>query len=373
MLIDAFFRESKLMRPKWDQKRGGRTYGERTIEKALMDTYNPKAQKAVISDKPKKSSQPAVPPVDIPSPVMQAVESASEQLAVLPSVGNTVSAYQVFLHQNSEQETIRVKSSFKAVDHHLHGFTSGLYILGAEPSIGKTTFCLQLAVDFAKAGNDVMFLSFEQRNNVLVKKLFACLRYGVMSVEETPLTTAEINVLNRIALGSDDLDFSIASVLQQIEMFVAEKAKTSAGKALPFVFIDYLQMLIVGQQNGARAALDGFVRGLRSILRKYECSIFLVSSLSRASYLAPVRLDSFKETGDIEYAGDVVLGLNLQCVAGEAFARKDIAERAAIAEKARAANPRLLQLTALKNRSGDVGWSVSLQFHADKGFMVEND
>jgi hypothetical protein len=36
--LDRLFRRSALMRPKWDQKRGTRTYGQRTIDKALDGT-----------------------------------------------------------------------------------------------------------------------------------------------------------------------------------------------------------------------------------------------------------------------------------------------------------------------------------------------
>jgi hypothetical protein len=36
--MDSIFRTSKLMRPKWDEKRGAQTYGETTIDKAIRDT-----------------------------------------------------------------------------------------------------------------------------------------------------------------------------------------------------------------------------------------------------------------------------------------------------------------------------------------------
>lgn len=36
--MDSIFRTSKLMRPKWDEKRGAQTYGEITIDKAIRDT-----------------------------------------------------------------------------------------------------------------------------------------------------------------------------------------------------------------------------------------------------------------------------------------------------------------------------------------------
>lgn len=38
--MDAIFRKSKLMRSKWDEKRGAMTYGQSTIEKAIQDTPN---------------------------------------------------------------------------------------------------------------------------------------------------------------------------------------------------------------------------------------------------------------------------------------------------------------------------------------------
>ena len=45
--MDRIFRSSRLMRPKWDEKRGRQTYGEITINKACQDTpevYQPEAE-----------------------------------------------------------------------------------------------------------------------------------------------------------------------------------------------------------------------------------------------------------------------------------------------------------------------------------------
>lgn len=38
--MDTIFRQSKLMRDKWDRKDGATTYGQRTINKAILDTQN---------------------------------------------------------------------------------------------------------------------------------------------------------------------------------------------------------------------------------------------------------------------------------------------------------------------------------------------
>lgn len=60
--IDRLFRQSKLMRPKWDEKRGSTTYGERTIDEAIRGTtevYQPERTEdtAAETKKPEKSKK----------------------------------------------------------------------------------------------------------------------------------------------------------------------------------------------------------------------------------------------------------------------------------------------------------------------------
>ena len=47
--IDSLFRDSALMRPKWDEKRGSSTYGERTITKALKSVAERRASSTTPS------------------------------------------------------------------------------------------------------------------------------------------------------------------------------------------------------------------------------------------------------------------------------------------------------------------------------------
>ncbi|MHC1785455.1 MAG: phage/plasmid primase, P4 family [Christensenellales bacterium] len=50
LLMDRLFRQSGLMRPKWLEKHGGKTYGQATIDKAVRDcseVYTPRAEFAV--------------------------------------------------------------------------------------------------------------------------------------------------------------------------------------------------------------------------------------------------------------------------------------------------------------------------------------
>lgn len=61
--IDAMFRRSGLYRAKWDQRRGGSTYGERTIQRAIASTtatYEPGVEIPALPLEPG-----AAPPIDV--------------------------------------------------------------------------------------------------------------------------------------------------------------------------------------------------------------------------------------------------------------------------------------------------------------------
>lgn len=74
-LMDAIFRQSGMMRPKWDQRRGGMTYGQKTIRTAIRDcreVWEPRQQKKRQAPPPAKlppsPSSSGGPPAEPPPP-----------------------------------------------------------------------------------------------------------------------------------------------------------------------------------------------------------------------------------------------------------------------------------------------------------------
>ncbi len=68
-LMDQIFRRSGMMRPKWDQRRGGMTYGQKTIQTAVRDcreVWEPSRKKH--RQTPPESIPPAPSQEDAPSP-----------------------------------------------------------------------------------------------------------------------------------------------------------------------------------------------------------------------------------------------------------------------------------------------------------------
>jgi replicative DNA helicase len=73
-------------------------------------------------------------------------------------------------------------------------------------------------------------------------------------------------------------------------------------------------------------------------------------------------MQSFKESGAIEYSSDVLIGLQLEGAGNDSFD----------ATAAKRKNPRDIELVVLKNRNGRVGDKIKYQYYPMFNFFHEN-
>ena len=100
---------------------------------------------------------------------------------------------------------------------------------------------------------------------------------------------------------------------------------------------------------------------LKRISRDFKTTVFGISSFNRDNYRNAVSMQSFKESGAIEYSSDVLLGLQFKGVESNDF---DF-------NKARNKDPREFELVVLKNRNGKSGNKVGLNFYPLFKFFKE--
>lgn len=76
------------------------------------------------------------------------------------------------------------------------------------------------------------------------------------------------------------------------------------------MFVDYIQ-LVAHQSNGdgERQAVENAVYALKVVSLKYNIPILAISSVNRESYLDPLTMQSFKESGSIEFTATNLFGL----------------------------------------------------------------
>jgi len=265
----------------------------------------------------------------------------------------------------------------------------GIYVLGAIPSLGKTTFVHQMADQIATDGECVLYFSLEQSRFELYSKSIArCffqtqhegnityptpssieIRRGTPSADYPDKLADQIaryakTVGDRMAV----IDGAFSITVEDIEK-VATQCITTV-KRKPVVVVDYLQIVapsmdISGRrQLDARESVDHIVHKLKELQSNYNLTVIIISSLNRQNYLTPIDFESFKESGGIEYTADVIWGLQLGVMSNELFARDGkIKEKRDMVRKSKVANPRSIDFICLKNRYGPSSYTAKFLYY----------
>ena len=283
------------------------------------------------------------------------------------------------------------KTGFNNLDEKAGGLYSGLYVLAATSSLGKTTWALQLADQLAAAGHDVIFFSLEQSRLELVSKSLA--RITAQADPAHAVTALQIRQgykYDEVQDAIDDYKAAIADRLSIVEGnfncdlsfigdYVRQYIRQNGEEHRPIVIVDYLQILTPerddrGRTPSTKEAVDAAVTGLKRLSREQDLTIMVISSVNRANYQQPIDFESLKESGGIEYSCDVVYGLQLRCLNDDLFSQeKKVKEKRDRIRDAKAANPREIELVCLKNRYGISSFSCNFDYYTANDLFTEAD
>lgn len=302
----------------------------------------------------------------------------------------SVAAYLPTFLDDIANLTPPIPTGFQRLDELLGGgLHTGLYVLGALPSMGKTTLMLQLANQLASSGNDVLFFSLEQSRAELIAKTLSNLTATIEAAENgqgvgeakqadaralpnaksvlgitdpTRIPNAEEAKLLKAAMSVFKSYSARLWIIEGEEDLGAEKIRSYVEQHIsitgntPIVFLDYLQIMKEKdpRQTDPRINVDKSVSELRRIVRDFNAVVFVVSSLNRVNYKQAVGMDAFKESGGIEYGADVLLGLqSIDMTIAEN--KRDEAKNIKQTEKTKKQLVRKMELAILKNRNGITG------------------
>ena len=237
-------------------------------------------------------------------------------------------------------------------------FSPGLYVIGATPAAGKTTFCWQLLEQLARKDETCIYCSYEMSRLELFAKSLA--RELFRRDSKTALTAAQIrrggvsralreviSVFANLGLNLSVLelqDESIDDLLALLKPFCSNKEKA------PVVCLDYLQIVPTSRES-TKLGIDDSVRKLKKFQRDTNTTFIVISSFNRTNYAHTVSFESFKESGNIEYTADVVWALQLNLM-NELKSYNDIADTRKRIDDAKKQQPRQINLKCLKNRQG---------------------
>ncbi len=212
-----------------------------------------------------------------------------------------------------------VPTGFTGVDNLLAGLQrSDLIILAARPSVGKTSFALDIMRAVAlKTKLPVGLFSLEMAKEQLVDRLICAeagvdlwkLRTGRLSDKDDdfPRIGDALGKLSEAPIFIDDSP--TASV-----MTIRTKARRLQSEhGLSMIVIDYLQLMEARNKTDNRVQeVAEISRGLKQIARELNVPVLALAQLSRAVELqkpAIPRLAHLRDSGSIEQDADVVMFL----------------------------------------------------------------
>ena len=284
-------------------------------------------------------------------------------------------------HQKYQGLKTQIPSLDKAIDDSIY---PDLYVVGATPGIGKTTLMLQLAANFAKQGQHILFFSLEQSKRVLVSKGIS--RESMLTGLKTPPTAKQIRkgdtseagkkgreayykYAERLNIIDCNFNVSIDDIIDYTRQYIA------LNNTKPIIIIDYLQALAASGQahnKGARETVDLNMKGLKAFQESTGLIVFLVSSFNRDNYAVTADYTSFKESGGIDYTGSVIWAMQLTLFTENNYTGKGkgkTTDKDTIkADKRQAVEDQLEQpirrvtIKCIKNRDGDT-YRSNLAFH----------
>jgi len=212
-------------------------------------------------------------------------------------------------------------TGYTDLDNLLAGFQkSDLIILAARPSVGKTSFALDIARHVAvKAKKSVGIFSLEMSKEQLVDRLICSqggvglwkMRTGKLSenTDDFPKIGQAMSELSESRIYIDD--FANTNVME----LRTKARRLQMEQGLDMIIIDYLQLM---EGTGKKSSSDNRVqeiseisRALKGVARELDVPVLALSQLSRAveqqGGAAIPKLSHLRESGSIEQDADVVM------------------------------------------------------------------
>ena len=254
------------------------------------------------------------------------------------TIGHSLTeAWERFEHLSANQDEVRgVPTGFPALDNILAGFQkSDLIILAARPSMGKTTFALDIARNAAlKSKKSVGIFSLEMSDQQLVDRMLA----SEASVDSWKLRTGKLrsdeefqavqNAMARLSEAQIHIDDQPANNILKMRS-AARRLHNEHG--LDLLIVDYLQLMAPTATKASDSMVQQVTeisRSLKHLARELDVPVLALSQLSRAVEQrgGKPRLSDLRDSGSIEQDADVVMFIHREDKINKESERPNIAE-----------------------------------------------
>ncbi len=236
---------------------------------------------------------------------------------------------------NSDSPITGITTGFVDFDKQTSGMQpSDLIIVAGRPSMGKTTFSMNIAENAAlKTKKPVAIFSMEMPGEQLVMRMLSSfgridqtrLRSGNLEDEDWPRLTSAVSLLQQTQIFIDD-----TPSLSPNDLRARSRRLVREHGDLALIVIDYLQLMQVpGSKENRTAEISEISRSLKALAKELNVPVVALSQLNRSLESRPNKRpinSDLRESGAIEQDADVIVFIYRDEVYNEDSPDKGVAE-----------------------------------------------
>lgn len=220
--------------------------------------------------------------------------------------------------QNRGGDLTGIPTGFTNLDTYTHGLHAGqLVIVAARPSVGKSTFALDIARNAAiKHNQATIFFSLEMgRSEIAMRMLSAESGIYLQSMRKGTLTEGDWAKLAAVRGKINDAPLYIDDSPNMSLVEIRAKCRRLAQQVqLKMVVIDYIQLMTSGKKVESRQQeVSEFSRALKLLSKELGVPVVALSQLNRQAEQTKDKrpeLSQLRESGSLEQDADVVILLH---------------------------------------------------------------
>ncbi len=275
--------------------------------------------------------------------------------------------------KNRDEATTGISTGYPGFDDKITGMKRGeMIVLAARPSVGKTSFALNIVSNVALKKRPIPFsvavFSLEMTDEQLTRRLL-CGEAGISEKDflNNSVTTADFSkITNAASLIMKSKIFIDPTPSLRIMELRAKARRLKKREKIDLLVIDYLQLMradTVSKSETRQIEVSLISSGIKSLAKELNIPILVLAQLNRAAEQQRdgiPRLSNLRESGAIEQDADIVSFLHRDIEAHREAAEED---------KNRGLDASLI---IAKNRNGDIGKEDLLFFPKVMKFRSKN-
>ncbi|WP_127476229.1 replicative DNA helicase [Sulfurivermis fontis] len=193
---------------------------------------------------------------------------------------------------------------------------SDLIIVAGRPSMGKTTFAMNIVEHVAiKERRPVAVFSMEMPGEQLAMRMMSSLghidqkkvRTGKLDDDDWPRLTSAVSLLSEAPIFIDDTPALSPTEVRARARRLAREQEHGLG----LIVIDYLQLMQVpGTSENRTGEISEISRSLKSLAKELSCPVIALSQLNRSLEQRPNKrpvMSDLRESGAIEQDADLIV------------------------------------------------------------------